>query len=222
MISVIYTPDAIVLATLSSDTYLDADENGIVTRITINGHRHHKIFWMRYVLFFRQMQDCSYSDSLINILDDYELSKAEKIPTIRNFADDISKIIKETGIDVVCVACGYEHIAEDYMQHVYFVQKNDVRRLNLNDQGKTFYGCQFIERDNVIGRLFREIKMQNGEKWENINSLRFRCDLYSIEKSLDLAKFFINTSYYVNNINTATLDDNLSYETVVITRNKII
>lgn len=220
MITAAYTPDGIVLATLSIDTYYEMTQIGnmdSLSPIHVKGHQHYKVFWNKYAIVFRNMSSYSYDTILLNKFCAYEIEHQESIPDVASFVNDIQSIINDTKSDIVSILAGYNGI-EPY---VYYIQGKDLRRINVTDKNEIIYNCQYVERNEVIGRVFRDIKLRNGDKWEERDGLRTRCDLYSTEKAIDLCKFMLHTNFYANNINITTYDMQLPYEVVVIQNNKV-
>ena len=220
MITAAYTPDGIVLATLSIDTYYEMTQIGnmdSLSPIHVKGHQHYKVFWNKYAIVFRHMSSYSYDTILLNKFCTYEIEHKESIPDVVSFVNDIQSIINDTNSDIVSILAGYN----DTEPYVYYIQGKDLRRINVTDKNEIIYNCQYVERNEVIGRVFRDIKLRNGDKWEERDGLRTRCDLYSTEKAIDLCKFMLHTNFYTNNINIATYNMTLPYEIVVIQNNKI-
>lgn len=220
MITAAYTPDGIVLATLSIDTYYEMTQIGnmdSLSPIYVKGHQHYKVFWNKYAIVFRHMSSYSYDTILLNKFCTYEIEHQESIPDVVSFVNDIQSIINDTKSDIVSILAGYN----DTEPYVYYIQGKDLRRINVTDKNEIIYNCQYVERNEVIGRVFRDIKLRNGDKWEERDGLRTRCDLYSTEKSIDLCKFMLHTNFYANNINITTYDMQLPYEVVVIQNNKV-
>lgn len=220
MITAAYTPDGIVLATLSIDTYYEMTQIGnmdSLSPIHVKGHQHYKVFWNKYAIVFRHMSSYSYDTILLNKFCTYEIEHQESIPDVVSFVNDIQSIINETKSDIVSILAGYN----DTEPYVYYIQGKDLRRINVTDKNEIIYNCQYVERNEVIGRVFRDIKLRNGDKWEERDGLRTRCDLYSTKKAIDLCKFMLHTNFYANNINITTYDMQLPYEVVVIQNNKV-
>mgnify|MGYP004651350337 FL=1 len=220
MITAAYTPDGIVLATLSIDTYYEMTQIGnmdSLSPIHVKGHQHYKVFWNKYAIVFRHMSSYSYDTILLNKFCTYEIEHQESIPDVVSFVNDIQSIINDTKSDIVSILAGYN----DTEPYVYYIQGKDLRRINVTDKNEIIYNCQYVERNEVIGRVFRDIKLRNGDKWEERDGLRTRCDLYSTEKAIDLCTFMLHTNFYANNINITTYDMQLPYEVVVIQNNKV-
>jgi len=220
MITAAYTPDGIVLATLSIDTYYEMTKIGnmdTLSPIRVKGHQHYKVFWDKYAIVFRRMSSYSYDTILLNKFSTYEIGHKESIPDIVSFVNDIQSIIDDTKSDIVSILAGYDGTEP----HVYYIQGKDLRRINVTDKNEIIYNCQYVERNEIIGRVFRDIKLRNGDKWEERDGLRTRCDLYSIEKAVDLCKFMLHTNFYANNINITTFDMQFPHEIVVIQDNKV-
>lgn len=220
MITAAYTPDGIVLATLSIDTYFEMTQIGNIdtlSPIRVKGHQHYKVFWDKYAILFKHMSSYSYDTLLFNKFCTYEIEHQVSIPDIVSFVNDIQSIIDDTKSDVVSILAGYNGMEP----FVYYIQGKDLRRINVTDKNEIIYNCQYVERNEVIGRIFRDIKLRNGDKWEERDGLRTRCDLYSTEKAIDLCKFMLHTNFYANNINIMTFEFQLPYEIVVIKNNKV-
>lgn len=120
-------------------------------------------------------------------------------------------------LDVFGVLAGYEKS----IPYVYAVQGKSYRRLNINDTQEIIYNCSFYERKEVVGKLFRDLQIRNGEEWELRTGVRPRCDLFSIRKAVDLCHFLLSINYHINNINSSLYKEPLEYETIIIKENSI-
>lgn len=220
MITSVYTPDGIVIATLAYDMYYEMEQLGNIDTLLpvhVKGRSHYKIFWGKYAFVYRSMNPYSYDTSLLNELNEYENRNQESIPNITSFVDNIVVIISETNSDVV----GYIGGIDSSTPFIYHIQNKTARRINQNERNEILYNCHCIERKEIVTRILREIKIQNGDKWENREGLHIRCDLYSLEKAIELCKFMLHTNFYANNFNTTVYDGQLPYEIIVIQNNNI-
>ena len=110
MITAAYTPDGIVLATLSIDTYFEMTQIGNIdtlSPIRVKGHQHYKVFWDKYAILFKYMSSYSYDTLLFNKFCTYEIEHQVSIPDIVSFVNDIQSIIDDTKSDVVSILAGY-------------------------------------------------------------------------------------------------------------------
>ena len=75
MITTVYTPDGIVIATLAYDMYYEMEQLGNIDTLLpvyVKGRSHYKIFWGKYAFVYRSMNPYSYDTSLLNELNAYE------------------------------------------------------------------------------------------------------------------------------------------------------
>lgn len=224
MTATVFIPDGIVISTLDSDSFYmssrrnDADE---IELINIVGHPHVVTFWNRYALVFHQAGEFSYDKGLNHKLSEVMLRWKDTIPPIYEFMPYIKKQIVDNNLDIIGIMGGYSNSTEDIIEpYVYQILGNDVRRINTDSSGKIAYNCVSLEKNTSFGRLLRDVKIKNGENWEELPPLNIRCDLFSIKKALDLTEFILRTSEYLNHINSS---DVLKHriENVVITPDKM-
>ena len=126
MITAAYTPDGIVLATLSIDTYYEMTQIGnmdSLSPIHVKGHQHYKVFWNKYAIVFRHMSSYSYDTILLNKFCTYEIEHQESIPDVVSFVNDIQSIINDTKSDIVSILAGYN----DTEPYVSYIQGKDLR-----------------------------------------------------------------------------------------------
>lgn len=214
MIATIYTRDGIVISTLSRDTYYEMQpSNGSEAfyPIVSDGHSHSVLLWGKYAFVCRNMNSFIYDNSLIFWLQDYQSRSADALPLDTVRADILSFII-ENHIDIMGVLAGYS----ESKPYVYGFQGESCHRLNISDKDDIIYNCSFLEHDEVVGKLFRELKVRNGDVWESRTGVRTRCDLFSIPKAIDLCHFMLSVNYHINNINTSIFETPLVYETMII------
>ncbi len=223
MIAAVYTPSGIVLSTLGVDSfYQSVDENNCVNKIEITGHQHVVSFWSRYALVFHQADEYQYDGSIIDVLDDVKTKWTENVPSIHELMPYIKKQIMDYNLHIIGVMAGYSvSNTNKYEPYVYQILGQDIRRINTNGNGEITYNCVFFEKGTVIGRIMREVKVKNGDDWEELLPMQLRCDLYSIHKAREIANFLLRTSHYLKNINSS---DTLNYnvESVMITSKEFI
>lgn len=218
MIAATYTPDGIVISTYDRDSYyLPDSEEGRMIKSCIQGHDHILTFWDKYVLVYHQLNDYSYIPSVHWILQDVMSRWENEIPAIQDFMPYIKKAIVDQGIEIVGAVAGYSKGDTGTIEpYVYQILGQDIRRINRTSSGEVAYNAVFIEKDTVIGRLLREVKIENGENLESLPPIQIRGDLYSIKKALDLNRFFLSTKDSIEHINTSEQRD-YNIESVIIT-----
>lgn len=214
MIATIYTKDGIVISTLSRDTFYEMQpthESEAFYPIISDGHTHSVLLWDKYAFVCRGMNSFMYDNSLVSWLQQYQ-SHNTNLLSLDGLKTEIMNYILENRLDVMGVLAGYI----DGQPHVYGFQGDSCRRLNISDKDEIVYNCSFLEHEEVVGKLFRELKIRNGDVWESRTGVRTRCDLFSIPKAVDLSHFMLSVNYHVNNINTSIFQSPLVYETVII------
>jgi len=217
MIATIYTKDGIVISTLSRDTFFEmqpSHESEAFYPIISDGHPHSALMWDKYAFVCRGMNSFMYDNTLISWLQEYQSHNADALP-LETLRTDILQFIQENRLDVMGVLAGYI----DGKPYVYGFQGDKCQRLNVSDKDEIVYNCSFLEHEEVVGKLFRELKIRNGDVWESRTGVRTRCDLFSISKAADMCHFMLSVNYHVNNINTSIFESPLMYETVIIKPN---
>lgn len=218
MIATVYTKDGIVISTLARDIYYEMqpmEESQAFYSISSDGHPHCVLLWEKYAFVCRNMNSFMYDNTLIYWLQNYCSNNNDTIP-LESVRTDILNFIKEKHLDIMGVLAGYY----EEQPYVYGLQGENCQRLNVSDKGEIVYNCSFLEHEEVVGKLFRELKVKNGDSWEFRKGVRTRCDLFSISKAIDLSHFMLSVNYHTNNINTSIFELPLEYETMVIKYDK--
>lgn len=222
MIAAIYTPDGIVLSTLGVDSFYQSSDDNCVNRIEIIGHRHIINFWGQYALMFHQADEYRFDENIIDILENVKTRWPDTIPQIHEFMPYIKKQIIDYDLHLIGVMAGYSLSKDNKReQFVYQILGQEIRRINTNNDGEITYNCVFFEKETVIGRILRDVKVRNGEEWEELLPIQLRCDLYSIHKAREVANYLLRAAHYLKNINSSYAQ-NYDVESVVIMSNEII
>ena len=223
MVAAVYTPDGIVLSTLDFDNYIIRAGKKIenyIESINIVGHSHIINFWDKYVLVYHQMDRYRYNPS-IKALFKKVMQRWDAIPQIFELMPYIKKTIMENNIDIIGIMGGFSKSNNgQWDPYVFQILGDDIRRINSNENGDINYSCVFLEKETCFGRLLRDVRVKNGDAWEDLEPINIRCDLFSVDKAIDLSKFILNTANYLNNINSS---ESSAYriESVVITSDNI-
>lgn len=224
MTTTVFIPDGIVISTLDSDSfYMSTRRNDTdnIDLINIVGHPHVVTFWNKYALMFHQAGEFSYDKGLNYILSEVMLRWQDSIPPIYDLMPYIKKQIVDNNLEIIGIMGGYSNSTENRIEpYVYQILGNDVRRINIDSAGKITYNCVFLEKETSFGRLLRDVKVKNGEDWEQLPPLNIRCDLFSVRKALDLTEFILRTSEYLSQINSSDVPKH-RIENVVITPDKL-
>ena len=224
MVATVYTPNGIVVATASYDSFhehLDTEDGIQISPINIEGLTHTYLFYNKYSLTFNGLN--SYTIEF-EILDKFEeLSKRwDKTPRIVEFMPYLKKLLVDNRFQIIGIVAGYDQdVNERTTPFVYQILGENIRRINLDDEGHLNYNCVYLEREPVVGKLLQQTKIKNGDIWEHSSDVKLRCDLYSLKKSLDICRFMIRTNHYVENINSIPYDYPLKADITIITKDKI-
>lgn len=224
MVVTVFTPNGIVTATSSSDLfYENIEEDDMLVRksIRVEGLPHTYLFWDKYVLTYNSLNLNSYENRLIEELNNLS-NKWETVPPIQDFMPYVKKMIVDTHIQFIGILTGYDYNEKGVLSpYVYQILGENIRRINLDNEGNVNYNCVYLEKEPYVGKLFQGTKLRNGDSWEETNGVRLRCDLYSISKAIDLCSFMIKTNYYMENLNTSNYATPLPVEITITTCNRI-
>lgn len=224
MIASVFTPDGIVISTTDSDRFfvsVKRNDTDTIEPINIAGLPHVVVFWNKYAIVFHQTGEFSYDKGINTLLSEVMLRWQDIIPPIHELMPYIKKQIIDNNLDIIGIMGGYSQSASGRVEpYVYQILGNNVRRINTNNDGTISYNCVFLEKETSFGRLLRDVRISNGDEWEQLPPVNIRCDLFSIRKSLDLTSFILNTSDYLKHINESDIPQP-RIETVVITPDKL-
>lgn len=219
MISALFVPDGILISTYNSDTFYqktDNREDDFVEPLHIEGLPHIVNFWNKYALVFHQMNEFTYDSSIRHIIEDVKKRWPDQIPPIDVLMPYIKKQIMDHNIYIMGVMGGYNDGADGIPEpFVYQIMGDNIRRINTDNEGKVNYNFAFLERETIFGRILREVKVQNGDQLETQQPLRVRCDIFSLKKAEEVARFALKTNYKILNINQR--DTDCGIETAIIT-----
>ena len=224
MIATVFTPNGIVVATASYDKfyeYLDSDEGTMLSPITMEGLPHNYLFWGKYALTFNSLNSYSAEFGILSKFDELAC-KWDGRPPITEFMPYLKKLLVDNRIQIIGVVAAYDKDKDlSNIPFVYQILGENIRRINLDTDGHLNYNCVYLEKTPHIGKLLQQTQIKNGDIWEVNQAVKLRCDLYSIQKSIDLCRFMLRTSYYVENINSASYDSPLKGDVTIITKEKI-
>jgi hypothetical protein len=220
MIVSIFGPCGIITATAAQDTFYEMreyDDDIYALPYTINGLPHTFTFWKKYVLTYNSITPSAYDDQMQTHFISLE-RKWDKAPHIKDFMPYLKKLILDNHIQIIGVVSAY--CEENGVQNVPFVYQilgEQIRRVNVDDKGNINYNCICLEKDPIVGRLLRKVKLLNGDIWEEAPECRFRYDLFSVSRSIDFCSFVVKTNHYINNANTTEYGDSLLMDISVVT-----
>lgn len=224
MIATVFTPNGIVVATASYDRfleYIDYDDGTMLSPITIEGLPHNYLFWGKYSLTYNTLNSYSTEVDLLSIFDKLQ-NKWSSIPPLTDFMPYLKKTIVDNHVQIIGVVAAYDKDQElTDVPFVYQILGENIRRINLDNEGHINYNCMYLEKTPHIGKLLQQTQIKNGEVWEDHPATRLRCDLFSIQKAVDLCRFMLRTSYYMDNINSALYDMPLQADVSIITKKNI-
>lgn len=220
MIVSIFGPCGIITATASHDTFYEMreqDDDVYALPYNINGLPHTFTFWKKYVLTYNSITPNVYNDQMRTHFVSLERNW-DKVPHITEFMPYLKKLILDNHIQIIGVVSAYcEENGTQCVPFVYQVLGEQIRRVNIDDNGNINYNCICLEKDPIVGRLLRKAKLLNGDTWEEAGEYRLRYDLFSISKSIDFSSFVIKTNHYINNLNTTEYSNSLLMDVSVVT-----
>lgn len=224
MIATVYTPNGIVVATLSFDSFyeqIESEEGMLLSPIKVEGLPHTYTFWGKFSLTFNCLNNYSFETTIPSKFDEL-LKKWDSIPKITEFMPYLKKLIVDYHIQMIGVLAAYDFDKDNtVVPYVYQILGENIRRVNVDDEGNIIYNCVCLEKSPHIGKLLQQIRMRNGDLWEEYPAIRLRCDLYSLQKSIDLCRFMLRTNHYAENINSASYECPLKADISIVTKDKI-
>ena len=115
MVATVYTPNGIVVATASYDSFhehLDTEDGIQISPINIEGLTHTYLFYNKYSLTFNGLN--SYTIEF-EILDKFEeLSKRwDKTPPIVEFMPYLKKLLVDNRFQIIGIVAGYDQDVND-------------------------------------------------------------------------------------------------------------
>lgn len=216
MIVSLFIPKAIIAATASFDTFFESqesDDGTCTVPIYMEGLPHTYTFWNRYSIIFNSINRYAYEADLMDRLESLA-NRWTEIPFIADFVPYLKKMLIDYHVQIIGVLSGFDERGTPY---VYQILGESVRRINLDNNGKINYNCVYLERTPHIGKLLQQTRVKNGDIWEESPEVRLRCDLYSKKKAIDICRFMLRTSYYIDNINSSSLDTPLKADLTIVT-----
>lgn len=224
MIASIFTPDGIVISTIDSDSfYQKSRRNGEdnIDLISIVGHPHVITFWNKYAMVFHQVSEFQYQNGINYIFSEVMLRWQDRIPPIYEVMPYIKKVIMENNLELIGIMAGYSNSECSKLEpYVYQILGNEIRRINTNEEGRVAYNFVFLEKETSMGRLLRHTQVKNGNEWEKLEPLSLRCDLFSVQKALELTEFFLITAENLKHLNSSN-QTATHIENVIITPDKL-
>ena len=224
MIVSVFGPCGKVTATASCDTFFDIRNDGediITLPMNIQGLPHTHSFWGKYMLVFNCINQNAY-DAQIQQHFSALTNRWNEIPHIKDFMPYLKKLIVDNHIQIIGVVSAYcENEGEGKMPYVYQILGEEIRRVNIDNSGNLNYNCICLEKEPILGKLLRKVKLRNGDTWEEIDELRFRYDLFSVTKSIDFCEFVVKTNFFLNNINTVMYNRPMCADITIVTPDSV-
>jgi len=224
MIVTVFSPAGIVTATSDVDVFYENFADGdclMQKRIAIEGFTHTYLFWNKYSLVYKSLDQFSFNSNLEIELEKIS-NKWHSVPSVTEFMTQIKKMISETNIQFVGIMSTYDYNDDNVLeQFVFQILGDNIRRVNLDANGQIDFNCIYLEKNPCVGRLLQNIKLRNGDDWMETNQIQLCCNLYSIPKSIDLCKFLVKTNHYMDDINCSTFDSPLKMQVSIVTKDKI-
>lgn len=219
MIVSVFGPCGIVTASSSLDTFFELrekDDESFAHKITIEGLPHVYTFWDKYVLVYNCINQNMYDARLPYCLASLT-NKWDEPPSPTEFMPYLKKLIVDYHIQIIGVVSGFFENADGTASpYVYQILGEDIRRVNVDNAGNINYNSIYLEKEPIVGKLLRQVKLRNGDEWENQEEFRFRYDLFSIPKSIDFCAFAIKTNHYINNIESFMYGTPINLDVAVV------
>lgn len=219
MIVSVFGPCGIVTASSDLDTFYELrekDDEYFAHKIGIEGLPHMYTFWDKYVLVYNCINQNVYDARMpycLAALTDKWLDA----PSPQDFMPYLKKLIVDNNIQIIGVVSGYfEDSKGTVTPYVYQILGEEIRRVNIDSSGNINYNCIYLEKEPIVGKLLRQVRMRNGDEWEEQEEYRFRYDLFSITKSIDFCGFVIKTNHYIDNINSFMYETPINLDIAVV------
>lgn len=226
MIATVFTPDGIAISAPGFETFyqrISPDEDDTrIERIDIEGHQRTFTFWDRYVMVIHRLDQYIYDDSIAEVIEHIGDRWPDTVPPISEVMPYVKKAIVDNNLNIIGVMAGYsrDDASGRLMPYVYQINGDDIRRINIDGNGKINYNFAIVEQSTSLGRIMRDVKVKNGETWETLPPLYLRCDLFSVDKAVELTRFLVSTAIYLDQVNS-TNDRTDKVDTVIITPHRI-
>lgn len=224
MIASVFTPNGIVVATASYDSfleYVEYENDTVMSPINIEGLTHTYLFYRKYSLTFNVLSSQLQGVALVEKFEDLS-QKWNFTPPIVELMPYLKKLLVDNHIQLIGIVAGYDKDKNGKdVPYVYQILGKNIRRINIDNEGRINYNCVYLEKYPIIGKLLQQTKIKNGDIWEECSDIKLRCDLYSIKKSLELCQFLIRTNHYVGNINSNSYKCPLKADISIITKENV-
>lgn len=224
MIVSVFGPCGIVTASSGFDTFYELrerDDESFAHKICIEGLPHVYTFWNKYVLVYNCINQNMYDYRMPYCLSAL-INKWEAPPSPQDFMPYLKKLIVDNHIQIIGVVSGYFDNSDGIKTpYVYQILGEEIRRVNIDSDGNLNYNCIYLEKEPIVGKLLRQVKLRNGDVWEEQDEYRFRYDLFSISKAIDFCGFAIKTNHYINNISTSMYGITIGLDVAIVEPDKI-
>ena len=224
MVVSVFGPCGIVTASSGFDTFYELrerDKETFAHKISIEGLPHIYSFWDKYVLVYNCINQNIFEAKIPHCL--YTLTqKWETPPSPQDVMPYLKKLIVENHIQIIGVVSGYFDNTDGIKTpYVYQILGEEIRRVNIDSDGNLNYNCIYLEKEPIVGKLLRRVKLRNGDVWEEQEEYKFRYDLFSIPKAIDFCGFAIKTNHYINNISSAMYHTSVNFDVAIVEPDKI-
>ena len=223
MIVSVFCPYGIFTASAGNDTFWEMREENkqrILLPINMIGLPHNYVFWGKYALTYNVMNPHMLDSSFENSLSVIE-STWENAPNITDFVEQLKKMLVTHKFQILGIVSGFDFVDKSDKPYVYQILGENIRRSNADINGNIMYNCIYLEKTPLIWKLMQKSKILNGDSWEECKEIHLRCDLFSLEKSIDLCCFLLKTGNFISNINSAKFRDELDIDLIIQQPNNI-
>lgn len=73
----------------------------------------------------------------------------------------LKKLLVDNRFQIIGIVAGYDQdVNERTTPFVYQILGENIRRINLDDEGHLNYNCVYLEREPVVGKLLQQTKIK--------------------------------------------------------------
>ncbi len=228
MIALCLTPQGITAVTPAMRYYETSSRNDsdFSDRLTaMPGMSNTRVLWGKIVVIYTPMLKVQYDSEPERILSRLE-SMWDTAPHISVFMSHFKKAVKDDACNVIAMVAGYDMPvnSDDNAtpeSYVYMVLGLEMFRFCIYDDGTPEYRLVLAGDDDYAERIFGQIRLLNGDVWEDKPMAPLRCDLFSLAKGMDVCRFAVLSSMYMIDFNGSMLDDRYDMECVTLTRSSV-
>lgn len=220
MIASFWNQRGIVMATAAIDLLATAsrqDDELRISTVEMAGLPHILTLWDSYVVMYKSPSLHSTALDFENGVRKLARRWSEK-PSLPEFMSWLKKAVNEQHLQAIALVAGYGKNEEgDEELYVYQVLGDDMRRINVDNEGHPISQWVLLEPERQADRLLKDVKMRNGDQWEELPGPTLDLELFSLEKCEEMCRFMINVSHFMQTVNSSHSPAGTDCEVAVIT-----